>query len=218
MTEIIRSLAKDLKVEFRNPAAAGAAAAFACITTLAVSMVSRGTSYSPDVLSVFLWIILFFCAMNSLLHTFIREEQERTALFLTLNIKPENIYLSKLIFNCLFFLVLQLIVCPLFVFFMDVNIINIPLFVLTVLAGGLALSSASTVLAAIAAGAGGRGALFTIISFPLLLPCMLVSIFTTAVSLEQAEGSFNNVFFLLAFSGTVIALSFLLFRYIWLEK
>ena len=217
--EIIRNLVKDVRIEFRNPSAISVALAFACITTLVVSMSSGGIPFSPMIQAILMWIVLFFSAMNGLLHVFTREEEEQTALFLRLNILPESVYISKLLFNMGFFLVMEAVVCPLYVFFINVTIQHTGLFILTVLCGGIAISSATTMLAAMVAKAGGKGSLFTIIAFPIVLPVLWVCISTTVTSLDRsAVVTMNNIFFLLAFSGAIVAISFLLFKYVWLEQ
>ncbi|MDR3237183.1 MAG: heme exporter protein CcmB [Spirochaetia bacterium] len=219
LAEILRNLKKDIRVEFRNPSALGTAISFACIITLAVSIVSAGIPFPPMIQAILLWIILFFSAMNALLHIFTREEEEHTALFLRLKISAESIYISKLIFNAAFFFFIEAVVCPVFIFFAGSSVKNPLLFVSTVIGGGLAIVSASTILSAMAAKAGGKGTLFTVISFPLLLPALLVSISTTAVSIESQDFiEYNNVFFLFAFSAAIIAISLLLFKYIWIEE
>jgi heme exporter protein B len=218
-SEILRNAVKDLLIEFRRPSAVSVALAFAGITTLAVSMASGGTPFPVNVQAIMLWIVLFFSAMNGLLHVFTREEEEQTSLFLRLNISSEAVYLSKLLFNVLFFILIELVVCPLYVFVINVTVIHPGLFILTVLCGGLALASSTTILAAMVAKAGGRGSLFTIIAFPVVLPVLWVCISTTSASLDSGGiERTGNVFFLLAFSGALVAISFLLFRYVWLEE
>ena len=218
MAEIFRNLKKDALLEFRNPSAASAAIAFACVITLAVSIVSAGASFSALIQSILLWMIVFFSAMNSLLHIFTREEDERTVFFLRLKIPAESVYISKLIFNILFFFFIEILVYILFVFFTGTSVKNPLMFAATGVGGGLSIVSASTIMSAIAAKAGGRGTLFTVIAFPLLLPALLVSISTTAASIENRSQDYGNVFFLFAFSGAIILISYLLFKYVWIEE
>ena len=163
-------------------------------------------------------MIVFFSAMNSLLHIFTREEDERTAFFLRLKISPESVYISKLIFNIIFFFFIEIIVYILFAFFTGISAKNPLMFASVAAGGGLAIVSASTIMSAIAAKAGGRGTLFTVIAFPLLLPALLVSISTTAASIENKNPNYGNVFFLFAFSGAIILISYLLFKYVWIEE
>ncbi|MCP4130643.1 MAG: heme ABC transporter permease CcmB [bacterium] len=216
---ITKHFLKDFRVEFRNRFALNIALAFAGISTLAVSLVAGGISFSFKVQSILLWLIIFFSAMNGLSHIFVREEDERTALFLRLNSPVEVIYLSKLIFNIIFFTIILLVIVPLFIFLLRVSITHLPLFAASVFAGGLAISASTTILGAMVAKAGGKGSLFTIISFPILLPVLWVSISSTSASLDStALPNYNNIIFLLAFSGMIIGISFLLFRFIWIEE
>ena len=218
MDEIFRNLKKDMLLEFRSPSALSTALAFACVITLAVSIVSANVSFSALIHSILLWMIVFFSAMNSLLHIFTREEDERTAFFLRLKISPESVYISKLVFNIIFFFFIEALVYILFVFFTGVSVKNPIAFAATGAGGGMAIVSASTIMSAVAAKAGGKGTLFTVIAFPLLLPAMLVSISSTALSIENRSQDYGNVFFLFAFSGAIILISYLLFKYVWIEE
>jgi heme exporter protein B len=219
LKDIIRNLKKDLKIEFRNSSALNISMAFAGISTLAISLATGGVPFSVKLQAVVLWIIMFFSAMNGLAHIFTREEEERTSLFLRLNTSLESIFLSKLIFNFLFFLVLQMVVCPLYIFFLQIEVKSPFLFMLIVFSGGISISSATTILGAMVSKAGGKGSLFTVISFPIILPVLWIAISKTSEAMGKAGASdYGTVIFFLAFSGVIISLSFLLFRYIWVEE
>ncbi len=69
------------------------------------------------------------------------------------------------------------------------------------------------------AKAGGRGSLFTVISFPVILPVLLIAVKTTIRTLESASpDATGNIVFFLAFSGVLISLSLILFPIIWQEQ
>lgn len=217
--ELIRNLVKDFKTEFRNRIAVNITFAFAGIVTLSISLVIGGVPIPVKIQAILLWIILFFSAMNGLAHVFTREEEQGTSLFLTLNSSVNSIFGSKLIFNLIFFFAIEAIVAPLFIFFLQVEVKVIHIFVLSIITGGIAISSATTILAAMVAKSGGKGSLFTVISFPILLPVLWVSTVTTISSLEgKIQGAAGNLVFLTAFSGLVLAVSFVLFRFVWLEE
>ncbi|MDY6934493.1 MAG: heme exporter protein CcmB [Spirochaetota bacterium] len=218
-SSVVSNLQKDFRIEFRNRYALNVSISFAIISTLAISLSSGGIPISNKMQSVLFWIILFFSAMNGLSHIFIREEEQGTSLFLRLNAKPEVVLTSKLLFNISLFFLLQVVVTPLFIFFLQMNILSPITFVFTIGAGGFAISSSTTILAAIVAKAGGRGSLFTIISFPIVLPILWISINSTTRSLEVAKYTgYENLVFLLAFSAAIIALSFIIFEYIWMDE
>lgn len=188
------------------------------IVILASALAAGGAPLSPQAYAIFLWIIFFFTAVNGLSHIFLREIERGTRIFLSLNSAPESVFAAKLLFNIIFFFILQSIAAPAFLFFFQIVPADASGFALAVLAGGLAISSASTILGAIAARAGGRGSLFTVISFPVMLPPLWTAIGLTerAISGSGRAGA-GGLLFLLAFSGAVIFLSLLIFRHIWME-
>ena len=174
-------------MEFRNRYALNVSVSFALIVTLAISLSAGGVPISIKMQSVLFWIILFFSAMSGLSHIFIREEDQGTSLFLRLNAKPGVVLTSKLLFNISLFLFLQILISPLFIFFLQMEIKSISMFIITVLAGGLAISTTTTILASIVAKAGGKGALFTVISFPIVLPLSILSQRQDHISLLSAK-------------------------------
>jgi heme exporter protein B len=92
------------------------------------------------------------------------------------------------------------------------------LFILTTISGGLAIASITTILGAMVSKAGGKGSLFTVLSFPLILPVMWISISNTWIAIEgNGSADYKNILFLLLFSGAIATVSYLLFRYIWVE-
>lgn len=217
--ELLRNLVKDIRIEFRNPSGFLTSISFAAIATIAISMVARSYPFTPLVQAILLWIIMFFAAMNSLLHIFIREYDRGTDQFLKLHASPGVIYGAKLLFNAVFFMMLQIVIAVLGVAFLQIEVNSPIAFIIIIIAGGIAISGTSTILSAMAAKSGGRGSLFTIISFPVLLPVLWVAISATEKGLVQVGyNDMGSVIFLLAFSGLIIALSFLLIRFVWLDE
>lgn len=215
---ILKHLKKDFLVEFRNRSAINISFAFAGITTLAVSFTSGQVRLQPHVHSILMWIIIFFSGMSGLAHIFIREEEERTSLFLAIHSVPEEVYLAKLAFNLLFFLCITAVVSPLYIFFMQAFPVHVLKLALTVASGSIAIASLSTILGAIVSKAENRGTLFTVISFPLMLPVMWIAIMTTSACYDPAlNPGYRNMLFLLAFSGVITSASYMTFRFIWTE-
>lgn len=192
--------------------------AFAGIITLSVSLAAAGTPFTPMVHSIIFWIILFFSAMSGLAHIFIREEEEKNSLLLTLYYSPEEIYLSKLLFNIALFLSMAVIVTLLYLFFLQVMPVFILLFISTVITGSIAIASVTTILGAMVSKAGSGSSLFTVISFPILLPVLWTAISLTSVSIDGSGiQEYRNILFLLAFSGVIVSVSYLSFKYIWAD-
>ncbi len=217
--DIIRNMRKDFRVEFREKSALQIAFSFAFIATLSVGLVMGGASTGARERSIILWLIMFFSAMSGLAHAFVREEEKGTALLLRLTSSPSAVFTAKLLFNLAFFLALQFLITLLFVFFVEGDVASPFPFALTILSGGTALASASTILSAMAARAGVRGALFPVMSLPITLPVLFAATGATAEAMERpglAPG--GDIIFLLAFSGAIIAVSYLVFEYIWIDE
>jgi heme exporter protein B len=214
--DIIRNLEKDFRVEFRSRFALSVSISFAVITTIALSLAAGGAPFTPRVQSMLLWLIIFFSAMNGLSHIFVREEDRGTSLFLRISASPDSIFAAKLVYNLAFMIIILCVITPLFLFFMQVAVRDAAYFAGSIACGGLSIGAATTIMAAMVAKAGGKGALFTIISFPLLLPVLWLSISATATSLEfSGHADYSTLVFLLAFSGFITAISFLLFKFVW---
>ena len=216
--EILRNLRKDFRVEFRSRFSLNISIAFAVIVTIAVSITAGGVPFPAMVQSVLLWVVIFFSAMNGLSHIFVREEDQATALFLRISVAADSIFISKFIFNQIFMLIVLAVVTPLFLFFLQVEVLHPAHFILSVVAGGISIAAATTILAAMTAKAGGKGSLFTIISFPVLLPVLWISISSTNGALTPVLPKTGSVLFLLAFSGFISVISFLLFRFVWIDE
>jgi heme exporter protein B len=217
-SRILNNIKKDFLIEFRNRSAVNISFAFAGITTLSVSLAAGGAPFTPMVHAIIFWIILFFSAMSGLAHIFIREEEEKNSLFLSLYYTPEEIYLSKLLFNIVLFLSISVIVTALYLFFLQVFPVYPLLFILTVISGCFAIASITTILGAIVSKAGSGSSLFTVISFPILLPVLWTAISLTSVSIDgSGVQEYRNIVFLLAFSGVIISVSYLTFKFIWTE-
>ena len=217
-SRILNNIKKDFLIEFRNRSAINISFAFAGITTLSVSLAAGGAPFTPVVHAIIFWIILFFSAMSGLAHIFIREEEEKNALFLSLYYTPEEIYLSKLIFNIILFLSISVVVTALYLFFLQVFPVYPMLFILTVISGSFAIASITTILGAIVSKAGSGSSLFTVISFPILLPVLWTAISLTSISIDGAGvQEYRNIVFLLAFSGVIVSVSYPTFKFIWTE-
>ena len=217
--DIIKNLKKDFRIECRNRYSLNMALSFGGISVIAISLVSSGIPFTVPAQSILLWLIIFFSAMNSMPDIFVREIEQNTVLFLKLNASAETVLTSKMIYNILFFCLMLLVITPLYVFFLQVEVKSLMLFILTILTGGFSIASSTTLLSAMISKAGGKASLFTVISFPVQIPVLWVLISLTNLSLSQTGQSLHpNLLFLLAFSCILIALSFLLFKSIWLEE
>lgn len=219
MSEIIRNIRKDIIIEFRTRNSLYTAVAFGLVTTVAVSSFSGGVPLPHSLQSILFWIILFFAAMNSLSHIFTREVEQGTDLFLRCHAAYESIFIAKLLFNLLFMTILLFVITPVFIVTMQLSIGQPFPFIASLAAGGLTLACSTTLFGAMVARADRKGSLFTVISFPVLLPVLWMAVASTNRALGTGDTyDWGGVVFLLAFSAVMAAISLLLFRYVWMEE
>lgn len=215
----IAVFAKDIRIEFRNRYATSVVLMFA-VTTLAMISFSVGQAgLGPRLLAALFWIVIFFSAMAGLSAAFVREEESGTALALRLKADPTAVYLGKLLFNFALLSVVAAVVTPLFFVLTDASSDHIGVFVVILVLGVIGLCAASTLIGAIIAKAAVKGALFSVLSFPILITLLLMLV--TASARVFDGGSFAAIRMelqgLFAYSVVMITASMLLFRFVWRE-
>jgi heme exporter protein B len=208
---------KDITCEFRTRYAINAIVLFAVTTLVAVSFAIGGVGVSQSVQASLLWIIIYFSAMSGLSRVFVREEESHTASALRLSAAPGAVFGGKLLFNLVLLGALELVIVPLFVGMMNVQVSGWPLLISIIVMGSVGLAVASTIVAAIVSRANAKGALFAVMSFPLLLPVLIGGIKGTEKALESASfmAGMEWIRLLVSYTGIVFIVSLFLFRFIW---
>ena len=212
-------LAKDLKSEFRTRYALNAILMFA-LTTLAVVSFSFGaSSISPKMAASLFWLVIFFSSMSGLAQVFVKEEESRTVNVLRMVATPGVVLCGKLLYNLALLLILEIVVVPLFVVLMNVSILNLWAFLSVLVVGSLGLASATTMIAAIISRARVKGALFAVLSFPILLPLLVAAIDGTYLSLrgEGFSACWSDLRLLISYVVVMFTASLLLFDFVWSE-
>lgn len=215
----IAVLAKDVRLELRSRYALNAILMFG-ITTLAVVSFSLGQSNLPsNLLAALFWIVMFFSAVSGLAQVFIREEETGTALALKLAGPADPVFFGKLVFNFCLLALMTAIITPLFFIFTDAPTDGIWQFIAVLALGVIGLCGATTLVAAIIAKAAVKGALFAVLSFPILVPLLFTVVKATQKTFEgrPVGDILTELQFLLAFAVVMIVGSAMLFKFVWQE-
>ena len=143
-----------------------------------------------------------------------RAAETHTATALRLAASPSAVFCGKALYCGSLLLALEVVLVPLYVAVMQLPVSSVGTLIVSLAAGGLGLALASTLLAAIAAQAQGRAALFPILAFPLLLPLLLLTIELTrgAVGGTVVEGTLVN---LVLYDGSMAVAGLMLFPLVW---
>lgn len=208
-------LAKDAVCELRTKYAAAALAMFALTTLASVSMAIAGAGLPPALAAALLWVILFFCAMSGLARVFVQEQEAGTLTGLRVYAAGQDVFFGKLLFNLALLLGLACLVVPLFIIFFGIEIPGWPALLAVLALGCAGIAAVSTLTAAMVMYAEGKQAIFTVLTFPVLLPQFLSSISLTAGILSGTDPAFSSLVFMAGYDAAVVAAGVLLFDYLW---
>lgn len=210
-------LKKDLKSEYRTRYAISSLFLFVFITINLIYFTIGSKEIEPILLSALYWIVIFFAAMTGLGRTFISEEEKSTILFLKLFSNPLSVYFGKLLFNIILISLVNIISVLLFLLLIESFVIyNYLIFFLNLLISGIAIASGTTLLSALISKANGKSSLLPILSFPVLLPVLIIATELTKATLHpELEPDFNDLIIILSYTGALITSSYLLFDYVW---
>jgi heme exporter protein B len=221
--EALAVAAKDWRTELRTRVALNALALFALTTLAAVSYTIGPYRISeqdrPFLLSALLWIVILFASLAGLDRSFVKEEESHTAALLRLSAQPHAVWLGKLLFNLGVLAALMVILVPLFVGLMGLPLeLSVGYLVVVLVCGGVGLAVITTIVAAIIARAMSRGALFAVLSMPLLLPLLIFAIQgTTGVASGDLEVVRQSVVAMISLTGAMAVVSAMVFPIIWAE-
>ncbi len=170
----------------------------------------------PIVWNVLFWIILLFTAVNAIGKSFLQESEGRQQYYYTLT-SAEAIIISKMIYNTLLMLLISAISYFFYALVLGNPVENTTLFFCNMLLGSIGFSSTLTMVAAIAAKATNRTTLMAVLSFPVVLPLLLLLMRVSKNALDGLAWSVNSsdIATILSITAIVWVVAYLLFPYLW---
>jgi heme exporter protein B len=189
---------------------------FICYISFNLNAGFKGSNGYAIVWNVLFWIIMLFASVNAIAKSFIQESKNRLLYYYSIA-SPQAIILSKTLYNIVLMSLLSVMALLVYEVFFT-NPLGDPLFYfITVLLGSVSFSTIFTMISAIASKAGNNGTLMAILSFPVIIPVILLLIKLSKNAMDGIERNFsyNNMGVLLAINAIVITTSLLLFPYLW---
>ncbi|MCX6247415.1 MAG: heme exporter protein CcmB [Bacteroidetes bacterium] len=213
--EIIHLIGKEIRLELKQKYVLNGILLY-LVSTIFVTYLAFDRIIEPDTWNSLFWIILLFVAVNGISKSFIQESPARHLYYYTIA-SPQAVLLSKVIYNLLLMTILSVLSFVFFLLLMGNLVVNIPLFITTLILGSLGLASILTMVAAIASRASNNFSLMAILSFPIVLPLLgtLMKVSKSALSAAQWSGNYGFIIILLTINIAVIILAYLLFPYLW---
>lgn len=163
------------------------------------------------------WIIMLFASINAVAKSFLQESKGRHLYIYTL-VSPTALIIAKTIYNSLLMIGLTLIAllfyCLVFDFPAGGDLL---MYIIATILGSLTFASIFTMVSAIASKAGNGGMLMAVLSFPIIIPVLilLIKLAKNAIDGLDRSVSLDDIGMLLIVNVMVMAVSLLLFPYLW---
>ncbi len=208
---------KEVAIELRTRYAMNTLLAFTGASLLLILFTLRADQMDPTPKSGLVWIIILFAAMTGMMRSFVHEADKKTWDLLKLHANPSEIFTGKLVYNFVFLLVLHLFTFFFYIIMMGMPIASLPYLVSALVFGAAGLAGVTTLTSAMIAQADRRGAVFSVLCIPLVVPLLLIltSVTKTALIEGSTAGSLNDLAALVGFCGVTISAGIILFDFIW---
>ena len=186
------------------------------VTTVFVCYLSFKQIIDPPTWNALFWIIILFAGVNAVAKSFMQESRGRLLYFYTLA-SARSIIIAKTVYSLLLMIVLSIISLFFYSLFVGSPVQNIPMFFIAMLLGSAGFASVLSMVSAIASKAGSNSTLMAVLSFPILIPLLMTTIRFSKNAMDGLAWSvkYNFMVILLSLNVLVLALSYLLFPYLW---
>ncbi|MDD2791970.1 MAG: heme exporter protein CcmB [Sediminibacterium sp.] len=213
-TTILSLIRKDFLLEARQQYTFYGVLLYIASTTFVVYL-SMGQP-EDKVWNGLFWVLQLFVCINAVAKSFLQDSRGRMLYFYSIA-GPTDFILSKLLFNAVLMLLMNLLSLGVFTLLLGNPITKMMEFILISMLGGISLSLVFTFLAAIAAKAQQQAALMAIMGFPIIIPqlLLLMKITSSAFSSVIQDGWWNMVAMLGGLDLMIIALAYILFPFLW---
>lgn len=208
---------KEFLLEFRQKSTLAGILVY-IVATVFISALSFKKIIHPTVWNALFWTIFMFITVNVSTKSFMQETKGK-GLYNYLYYNPRHFILSKIIYNMLLMAILSLLTFFFYSWFVGSMVQDMRMFLLALLFSSSAFSGVLSLMSAIASKANNNISLMAILSFPVLMPLLLVSVKLSKHAIDGLAWSvsYKYLLILIMLNFVVVALATLLFNYLWKE-
>jgi len=162
------------------------------------------------------WIILLFAAINAMSRSFLQETGPRQLYYYSI-VSPKAIILAKIVYNTFVMVLLSSIAFIVYNLIFSNAVGHWGIYMLSIFLGSISFATVFTMVAGISAKAGNNSTIMAILSFPVIIPLLivLINLSQQGVIGGTFDASWKDIGVLLAINIVTIAVSLLLFPYLW---
>lgn len=207
-------LKKEIVLEWRSKYALNGILLYVVATVFVCYLSFRTTP--PLVWNALFWIILLFAAINAITKSFVQESKGRLLYYYQIA-SPQAIIIAKIIYNMLLMILMSAIALFFYSIVFQNEVGDKLLYFGAVILGAISFSSVFTMISAIASKANNNGTLMAILSFPVIIPVIILIIKLSKNAMDGLDRSvsLDEIGVLTAINLIVITVSLLLFPYLW---
>lgn len=210
-------LKKDAQLEWRQRSALGGILLYV-VASVFVVYITLGQAVGGAVWAALFWVIILFASINAVAKSFVQENTQRQ-LYYYFIASPSAIITAKILYNTGLLLMVSFLALGIFSLVLGYPVVEHGMFMATLFFGSLGFSIAFTFIAAIASKAQQSATLMAILSFPVIIPIVLILMRLTkiAIALMTDTAYYKDFVMLLSIDMILASLVFILFPFLWRE-
>ncbi len=214
LKEVKSLIHKDMVLEWRSKYALNGILLYVVSTVFVCYQAFK--SVDTATWNALFWIIMLFASVNAINKSFVQESHNRQLYYYTIA-SAKAVILSKIIYNIFIMLLLSAIAFFVYSIIFKNPLGDPALYLAAVVLGSVGFASVFTMVAGISAKAGNNSTLMAILSFPIIIPLLLVLIKLSKNAMDGLERSvsYDELLVLAAINIITVAISLLLFPYLW---
>lgn len=214
MRQIIALIKKDLILEWRQRYAINGILLHAVSSTFVVYLSVKMLNAASW--NAVYWLVLLFASVSAVGKSFIAESSGRQLYYYTI-VDAKSIIISKLIYNAWLTALISLLCLLTYSIFLGFPVQHIGIYMLIVALGAIGFSSTFTLLAAIAGKSANGGLLMPVLSFPIIIPLLLVAIKASKKAVDGIDVSLivKDLLVLGALNILIVVMAYVLFPFLW---
>jgi heme exporter protein B len=218
LKEIKTLIYKDLQLEWRQKYAINGMLLY-IVSTIYICYMSfklKSNEINAITWNTLFWIIILFTAITSISKSFIQDREGRL-LYLYSLVSAESIIISKILYNTLVLIVLSSLGFLFYSIIMGSPVEDNLMYYLSIIFGSVGFASTLTLVASIASKSENSAMLMAILSFPIIIPLLLLILKVSKNAMDGLDKStsYDELMILTAIDAIVIVLSVILFPYLW---
>ncbi len=217
INKIFSILYKDFKIEINQSHLFFSVGLYviSSIYIIYISYQPTGILGLENWVSIF-WVIILFSSISAVSKSFFQESGSRNYYYYFV-LSPDELILSKLIYNFLFIVFVTFLTFLVFSSLLGNFIYSYSFFITLLFVGSLSISNCLTLISAIGHQVKNNSILTSVLSFPVIIPILLILIKLSKLS--SSEFSWNIIqddFYLLILLNIIlIAMTKILFKFLW---